>query len=360
MTAGGLRVGVIGVGWAGQQHLAGFARLPGVELHAIAGMEAERVAELATKYGIRNRFERWEDMLDAGGLDAVSVAVPTYLHAPIAIAALERGLHVLTEKPVAANLRDAQAMVAAARAAGRMLQVVFNYRERGDISELRRIMTAGELGTPYAAKAGWLRRKGIPGDGTWFTNRERAGGGPLIDLGVHVLDYALELLGEPEVLTVSATAYAELGSRGRGGSSADAIGAAFEVEDLAMAFMRLAGGGTLTLETSWAAYRPDNDEMWLTIYGTDGGADLRVIDYADPGELNVYRDAEENSADYHVDPSAANGGHSAVIRRFADAVAGGPGEWAKHDGSIGLTRARIIDACYRSAASGREVVLAGR
>lgn len=356
MSAAKLRVGVVGVGWAGQQHLAGFARVADVELVALAGMETERVAELAQQYGIANTFARWEDMLAAGGLDAISVAVPTFLHAPIAIAALEHGLHVLTEKPIAGDVEQAQAMVTAAQNAGRVLQVVFNHRERGDIAELRRIIDLGELGTTYAAKAGWLRRAGIPGDGSWFTNRERAGGGPLIDLGVHVLDYALYLLGEPEVVAVSASTYAELGSRGRGGRTPDAIGTAFEVEDLALAFIRLAGGGTLILEASWAAYRADNDEFWMTMYGTDGGAELRVVDYAEPGELQIYRDVDGVSADYRAEPGAS-GGHDAVVARFVEAVKAGPDAWSQHDGTVGLRRAQVIDACYRSAAAGREVVL---
>jgi predicted dehydrogenase len=237
--------------------------------------------------------------------------------------------------------------------------VVFNHRERGDIAELRRILDRGELGTPYAAKAGWLRRSGIPGDGSWFTNKQRAGGGPLIDLGVHVLDYALYLLGEPAVLTVSASTYAELGSHGRGGSTPGSIGEKFEVEDLAMVFMRLAGGGTLMLETSWAAYRANNDEFWMTMYGTEGGADLRVVDYAEPGDLHIFRDTDGVAADYRAKPGP-NGGHDVVVQRFVDAVQAGPAEWSKHDGALGRDRARIIDACYRSAAEGREVVLAGR
>jgi predicted dehydrogenase len=351
-----LRVGVVGVGWAGQQHLAGFARIDEVELYALAGMETDRVAELSDRYGIEHRYARWEDMLDDAELDAVSIAVPTYLHAPIAVAALERGIHVLTEKPEAGTGAEAQRMVDAARASGRVLQVVFNHRERGDITELRRILDTGELGRPYAAKAGWLRRNGIPGDGSWFTNRERAGGGPLIDLGVHVLDYALYLLDEPEVVAVSASTYAELGTQGRGGRTPGAIGTGFEVEDLALVFIRLAGGGTLVLETSWAAYRADNDEFWMTIYGTDGGADLRVVDYAEPGDLHIYRDTEGAPADYRAKPGA-NGGHDLVVRRFVEAIQAGPGEWPNHDGSLGLKRARIIDACYLSAAEGREVRL---
>ncbi|MGN6125042.1 MAG: Gfo/Idh/MocA family protein, partial [Humibacter sp.] len=201
-----LKVGVVGVGWAGQQHLKGFAALDDVQIVALAGMETERVAELKAEYDIPVTFERWEQMLDEVDLDAVSIATPTALHAPIAIAALERGIHVLTEKPIAAGIDDAKAMVDASRSAHRVLQVVFNHRLRGDIAELGRIIASGELGRAYVAKAGWLRRAGVPTSG-WFARRELSGGGPLLDLGVHVIDYALHLLGEPEVLTVSASTY---------------------------------------------------------------------------------------------------------------------------------------------------------
>src|SRR3712207_5818376 len=110
-----LRVGVIGVGWAGQHHLAAYHELPGVEVLAIAGMEEPVLQETGARYAAKHLVPRWEDLLDVHGLDAVSVAVPTFLHAPIAIAALERGVHTLTEKPMARNAEEADAMVAAAQ-----------------------------------------------------------------------------------------------------------------------------------------------------------------------------------------------------------------------------------------------------
>ncbi|MFC4245166.1 Gfo/Idh/MocA family protein [Gryllotalpicola reticulitermitis] len=340
-----LRVGVVGVGWAGQQHLKGYAALPGVDIVALAGMETDRVADLQKEYGIAATFDRWEDMLDAVELDAVSIATPTFLHAPIAIAALERGLHVLTEKPIAAGLADARAMVEQARVSGRVLQVVFNHRLRGDISELGRIIESGELGTPYIAKAGWLRRARIPGS-SWFAQKAQAGGGPLLDLGVHVIDYVLHLLGEPEVATVSASTYAELGAQAIEG---------FDVEDIAIAFIRLTNGATVTVEASWDAYRADNNEYWMTVYGTKGGAELRVIDY-ETTQFTVFRTKDGENADYQATPSE-NGGHDRVVREFVETIGRGAAEWAKHDGSLGLKRAEIIDACYRSAESGHEVAL---
>jgi predicted dehydrogenase len=340
-----VKVGVVGVGWAGQQHLKGYAALDGVEIVALAGMETDQVAALKSEYGIPATFERWEDMLEAAQLDAISIATPTFLHAPIAISALERGIHVLTEKPIAANLEEARNMVAAARTHGRVLQVVFNHRLRGDIVELERIIRSGELGRPYITKAGWLRRAGTPGS-TWFAQKALAGGGPLLDLGVHVIDYVLHLLSEPEVATVSASTYAELGTKAIEG---------FDVEDIAIAFLRLRNGTTVVLEAGWDAYRADNNEYWMTVYGTEGGAELRVVDY-ETTQFTIFRTESGKNADYDVVPGE-NGGHDRVVREFVDVVRGSEAEWVKHDGSLGLRRAEVIDACYRSAELGYEVAL---
>lgn len=357
-----LRVGVVGVGWAGQQHVKAFHDIAGVEIVAVAGMEAELVESIRAEFNIQHGFARWEDLLELEGLDAVSVAVPTFLHARITVAALARGLHVLSEKPLARNGEEGAVMVAAARKAGRVLDVVFNHRRRGDITRLKSIIDAGTLGRPYYAKASWLRRRGIPTLGSWFTNPELAGGGPLADIGVHVLDFALHLLGEPKVLSVSASAYSELGSQGRGGGDAGYSAAAsnhkFEVEDFASAFIRLEGGVTLLLEAGWATYRDPADLMDFRVYGTDGGAELRAAhshQISDSG-LRIFTDDGDVNADYDAEP-LEDGNHPAVVGEFVAAILAGATEWGNHDGSVALTRAQIIDACYTSAREQREVRL---
>jgi predicted dehydrogenase len=352
-----LRVGVVGLGWAGQQHMEAYDALEGVELVAIAGMEEGPRAELAEKFNVPNAYGDWKDLVAAGGLDAVSVAVPTFLHAPITIGALEAGLHVLCEKPIARTAEEADGMVAAARAAGRVLEIAFNHRRRGDVEALKAAIDEGTIGRPYHARATWLRRSGIPALGSWFTNREMAGGGPLIDLGVHVLDYALHLFGEPRVLAVSAVTHSELGPRGLGGAVSDKqqVGSAYEVEDLASVLLRLEGGGSLVLETSWAAFRSSGDEFGITLYGTEGGADLRVVDYAPVGELTLFTGQAETETDVRVEADPGRG-HAAVVDTFLEHVAD-ESSWATHDGSLALGRARIIDACYESAATGAEVRL---
>ncbi len=357
-----LRVGVIGLGWAGQQHLAAYSALPGVEIIALAGQEAEPLARLQSRYGIPHAFAEWGDLLTLEGLDAISVAVPTFLHAPIAIAALSRGIHVLSEKPIARNADEGAQMVEAARSAGRVLDVAFNHRRRGDIQELKSIIDAGEIGRPYYAKASWLRRAGIPVLGSWFTNPELAGGGPLADIGVHVLDYSLHLLGEPKVLSVSASTHSELGPRGLGGGgngySATESSHAFDVEDFATAFLRLEGGHTLILEAGWASYREEADLIDFVVYGTDGGAELKSVGASEAlvGDLRIFKDRDGKNADYEV-VAKPGGAHQKVVADFIAAVQGGKATWEQHDGSLALERARILDACYTSAREQREVRL---
>ena len=354
-----LRVGVIGLGWAGQQHIAAYDPLPGAQVVAIAGLEEPVRSKLAARHGIEHQLARWEDLIELDGLDAVSVAVPTFLHAPIAIAALERGIHVLSEKPIALNGSEAGAMVQAARTADRVLDVAFNHRQRGDIQKLKEAIDAGRLGRPYYAKAWWLRRTGIPTLGSWFTRAELAGGGPLVDVGVHVLDYSLFLLGNPEVRAVSASTYDLLASAGFGSSpTSKKTGATdaktFDVEDLASVFMRLADGGTLLVEASWAAHRRDGDEFGITLYGTDGGAELIVDDYAPRGSLRIFTDDDGAAVATRV-PVQPGRGHKAVVEQFVEKVRAG--DWGRYDGSDAAALARVVDACYRSAAEQREVRL---
>ncbi|GAA2057153.1 MULTISPECIES: Gfo/Idh/MocA family protein [Leifsonia] len=353
-----LRAGVVGLGWAGQQHMAAYSALPGVELVAIAGMEDGPRAELGEQYGITRLHRDWQDLVAEGDLDVVSVAVPTFLHAPIAVGALDAGIHVLSEKPIARTAAEAQTMVDAAHRAGRVLEVAFNHRRRGDIEALKAAIDDGKIGRPYHARATWLRRAGIPALGSWFTNREMAGGGPLIDIGVHVLDYALHLFGEPRVVAVSAVTHSELGVRGRGGAAASKqhVGSEYEVEDLASLLLRLEGGGSIVIETSWAAYRPAGDEFGITLYGTEGGADLRVVDYAPSGELTIFTGDGEQSEDISVTADPGRG-HLAVVETFLEHVAD-PANWSNWDGSLALDRARVIDAAYESARIGAEVRLA--
>lgn len=352
-----LRIGVVGLGWAGETHLKNYLRLPNVEAVALAGLEEPRLRELGQRYGVPNLHRDYVELVARDDLDAVSICAPNHLHAPVAIAALESDKHVLCEKPLARTGVEAEGIVRMAREARRVVHIAFTQRERGDVQVLKRHIMDGNLGRIYHVKATWMRRNGIPGMGSWFTNKEMAGGGPLIDLGVHMIDMALYLMDEPEIASVSCATYAELGPQGRGGRG-DAkaiIGDAYEVEDLATAFIRLSGGATLNLEAGWAAYRESSDDFGLTLYGTDGGAEMRVRNYGTQDTVRIYTDVAGVPA-VVVPEIEPREGHQVVVRRFVETVRSG--EWEEQVGEEGLRRARIIDACYASALEHREVSIA--
>ena len=349
-----LRMGVVGLGWAGETHLKSYLRLPNVEAVALAGLEEPRLHELGERYGVPNLYRDYGELIARDDLDAVSICAPNHLHAPVANAALRSGKHVLCEKPLARTGAEAEGIVRTAREVGRVVHIAFTQRERGDVQVLKRHILDGNLGRIYYATATWMRRNGIPGMGSWFTNKEMAGGGPLIDLGVHMIDMALYLMDEPDIESVSCATYAELGPQGRGGR-ADAktiVGDAYEVEDLATAFIRLSGGATLNLEAGWAAHRESSDDFGLTLYGTDGGAEMKVRNYGTQDTVRIYTDVSGVPA-VVVPEIETREGHLAVVSRFVETIRSG--DWQGQVGEEGLRRARVIDACYRSALEKREV-----
>ncbi|MBZ0301027.1 MAG: Gfo/Idh/MocA family oxidoreductase [Anaerolineae bacterium] len=352
-----LRVGVVGLGWAGETAIKAFTGLPGVEVIAAADPRPEQREKISKNYEIAHLHAEYEELVARDDLDIVSVATPTFLHAPVTIAALEHGKHVLCEKPIARSVAEGEAMVKAAIDHQRVLQVVFNHRRRGDVQVLKAYIDQGGLGRIYHAKAMWMRRSGIPQLGGWFTTREMAGGGPLIDLGVHILDMGLYLLNEPEVVAVSAATYAEIGTQGRGGRGDQLAGGAFEVEDLATAFIRLSNGITLQLEVSWAVYGKHGDDFGVALFGTDGGAEIDVVRYSWQDTLRIFTDTGGVPAE--IRPQVVRGeGHAGVAREFIDVIRSG--NWADHVGREGLRRTQIVEACYQSAQQGREVALVDR
>jgi predicted dehydrogenase len=354
-----LRAGVIGLGWAGQQHLDGYSRASGVDLVGLAGLETEHLQRLGDQYAIEYRYANWADLFAGTELDVVSVCTPPSLHAPISIAALEAGIHVLSEKPMALDAVSARQMVDAAKANGRILDVSFNHRRKAEVTAAKDLIDRGLLGRIYYAKAGWMRHSGIPGLGSWFTRKATAGGGPMMDIGVHMLDMALYLMGEPSVQTVSASTYAEFGPRGRGGSnwgiSAKTGGdgtPSYEVEDLATAFVRMTDGATLLLESSWAQ-GIGHDDMYVTLFGTEGGAELSWNRGSGP-QIKAW--TQIDGVDAQLEPQIrGNGGHAEAIADFVAAVRAG--QLDGHQGDEALTRALIVDAAYRSADDSAEIRL---
>lgn len=351
-----LRAGVVGLGWAGQQHMKGYAACADTDLVAICGFEDDVASTLGERFDVGQTYRSIDDLLTNAELDVVSIATPTALHAPMAIRALDAGVHVLSEKPIAESAERAREMVAAAERNGRVLDVSFNHRRRGVVAALKAALDEGLLGDVYYAKVGWVRRRGIPGLGSWFTRKATAGGGPFMDIGVHMADIALHLLGEPSITTVTASAYAEFGPRGMGSWTPNVGPAAeYDVEDLATTFCRLGTGATLILEASWAQWVA-HDLSFVDLYGTEAGAHLEWGSPAtgDAGRLVVMTEVKGHPAEItpEIRPS---GGHDACIDDFVRLVRA-DGSTSAH-GELLVRRAELIDAAYTSAADQREVVL---
>lgn len=270
------RAGVIGAGAiAVHGHIPGYQSVPGVELIALCDINQERARSVAASKGIAHIYSDYREMLEKEDLDLLSVCSPNAYHAEMAIAGLESGAHVLCEKPMALTYADARRMVAASKRAGRSLTVGFHNRYRPDMSAGHEVVQSGKLGQVYYAKASLLRRSGIPGYGSWFTNKDLAGGGAMMDIGCHILDMALWWLGHPKPLTVSGATYAKFGPQAKGlgswGADHYPAGARCDVDDLTTAFVRFEGGLTLTLEASWAGHGTDGQR--IQVFGTDGGVE---------------------------------------------------------------------------------------
>lgn len=353
-----LRVGICGSGIS-KVHIEGYQKVAGVEVAAIAGPDVERCQAVADRYGIPQVFDDYHDMLDLG-LDAVSIAVPNKYHMSITLDALAAGCHVLLEKPLAIDVAEGERIVAAARESDHIVMMAFNRRYLGNALVLKNFVDAGTLGDIYYAKAGWTRCAGIPGFGGWFTTKSLSGGGPLIDLGVHMLDLALYMMGYPRPVTVSGAAYAEFGPRGMGasryGSGPRDTRGVYDVEDLATGFVRFENGATLFVEASWAGYQTPNDDIYLQLYGREGGARISMPDYQDEGSLRLVTESAGSIVDLTPRlPRLGRGGWDQEVALFVDAIrAGTPPPATVEQGLVVL---RIIDALYRSAAERREVVI---
>jgi predicted dehydrogenase len=352
-----LRIGIIGCG-VGVLHLEGLEPNPRAEVLAIAGLDQDRCRELAARYRVPRVYREYQDLIADPDVEAVTVAVPNALHFPVALAAIEAGKHVMVEKPLARTAAEGEEIIAAAARANRVLGVVFNRRGRQDVQIVKREIARGHLGEIYHARAYWMRRSGIPGLGTWFTTKELAGGGPLIDLGVHVLDMAIWVLGNPIPRRVSAATYAALGPQGRGqwlgGRFKSDLSATYDVEDFATAFIRFEGGLTLHLNASWAAYTGHGDDFGLAVMGTQGGAQINARDYAETGTLRIF--GEMDGVPITTEPQLLKRhGHGEVLGWFIDSVLDGTS--MSPSGEEGLARVKLIEAIYRSAELGEEIAV---
>jgi len=349
-----LRVGVIGAGSIANMHLKSYVANPDVTIVAIYDINYDRAVEMAEKYGATRAYDSLAGILDDPEVDAVSICSWNNSHAELAIAALEAGKDVLVEKPLSRTVAEAEAVEAAVQRTGRKLQIGFVRRFSSNARTLKAFIDAGELGELYYGKGVNIRRIGNPGG--WFADSARSGGGPLIDIGVHVLDLCWYLMGCPKPKTVSGTTYSRLGNRSNVTSLlrykvADYDPTMSDVEDMATAFIRFENGASLILETSYSLHAAQ-DELSVSVYGDQGGAELepklRMVTERHDTVLNIEPQADLLSFDFDE-------GFQNEIDYFVAVCLGEAPEIAPV--GQGVAMMRMLTGIYESARLGREIAL---
>lgn len=353
-----LRAGIIGLG-VGQSHAKGYLSSPDSELVAVCDANETRLNEYATLWNVAGKYTDFHQMLQEADLDVVSICLPNSLHALASIEALDHGVHVVCEKPMAQSAAEAKDMIDAAERNQKHLMVAYNYRYRPDSQWMYRMVQAGKLGTIYHINASWRRETGIPGWG-WFGSKQMSGGGALIDLGVHVLDLGLWMMGFPKIKTISGDTRMFFGPKSLktwGRKPGQSFEGGFDVEDGGVGFMRLANGANMVLNVTWAEHvQPQEDAIRVEIQGTEGSAILHIRNYKNDDTLRFYTEMEGEPVT--VIPSVRFGapqGHEGLIHDLMGSLR--REEKPATDGIQGSTAVEALEALYQSALAGKEVVL---
>ncbi len=330
-----VKVGVIGLGM-GQFHLRSYEACPDASVIALCDIDGAKLSRLLRERPGVEGFTDYREMLAMEELQAVSVALPNFLHAPVTLAALEAGKHVLCEKPMAMNAAEALEMKAAAERLGRVLMIHFNMRYMATAATLKPIVDAAVLGEVYHVTTTYTRRDGYPPT-SWFGRKDMSGGGPLIDMGVHRIDLALWLLGRPRPVSAFGAVYDLLARK-------KLKGVEFDCEDFATAMVRFENGCTLYVATSWDGHEKDGGGLTMSIRGTEGAVfeqEGRLILCTEEHGVPTARTLEQ------VEPGETPQDH------FVSCIREGrqPDPCAED----GVTLMKVLDAIYESARTRSEV-----
>lgn len=349
-----IKIGVIGTGSISGMHLNAYRNNPQTTVYAVCDLNEERARAAAAEYGAERVYTDYRELLADSGVEAVSICTWNNSHAEISIAALKAGKHVLVEKPLCRTVEEALQVQQVVEESGKILQVGFVRRYDANARLLQKLVEQGEFGEIYYAKATTLRRLGNPGG--WFADIERSGGGPLIDIGVHVIDLCWYLMGRPKPVAVSANTYRKLGNRAHVENlsfykAADYDAASNTVEDLANALIRFENGASLLVEVSFTLHAKE-DERTVRLYGEKGGFELDpetvIVSERANTIMNIYPQTDHKGFDfdsafqYEIDHFVSNVSTGAVpISPVQDGVA----------------IMKILGGIYESAAKGEEVKL---
>ena len=346
-----LNVAILGAGGiARDQHIPAWLSVPQARVVAAADPSAEALSLVEQRHGIARLERDYQALLDDKTIDVVDVCVPSALHAEVAVAALAAGKHVLCEKPMSTSRAGAEAILRAYRGRDRKLMIAQNMRFEPSVTRLRGYLARHGIGDVYYGRGQWLRRRRVPAK-PGFTERRMSGGGPLYDLGVHLLDLAWWLMDCPLPERVTGAVYDHLARRDDlGGEWGQWNPQTIDVEDFAAGMIRFRGGSMLSLEVSWLAPQKE-DEFWrLQLFGKQGG-----VSWPD---CTISGETDRTPWDVSL-PHVPNmpKSHHLVIQHFADCVL--------HDRPVMIppeqsaTIIAILESLYESSRASREVEVRG-
>ncbi|MDQ3115226.1 MAG: Gfo/Idh/MocA family oxidoreductase [Verrucomicrobiota bacterium] len=345
-----VRIGVVGAGWPGQQHARAISVSRDAILQALAEPNDERAAEFRTAYAPARIHADYSDLLGDAAVDAVVICLPNNLHFPATLAALRAGKHVLCEKPPTMNGAEMRVLQEEAEKHGLVYYFSRQFRFTPGMRLARDLIAREQLGKIYFAEAVWVRSRGIPtGIGGWFTDKQRSGGGTLIDIGIHALDSAWYLMGTPRPVSVTASVFQNFKHLVRT--------PIFDVEDAAFAFIRFANDAVVQLKTSWAGNLTDEIPQGdvfgrelnnCTVYGDKATVRLKP--------LTLFSDVDGELVDQALEPQDNADSFELQMQNFVDAIRGVAAPINSAQQAVYMME--MLDAIYLSSSSRREVPIA--
>jgi predicted dehydrogenase len=358
---GSIKIGIIGAGGMAPYHYQGFTQA-GAEVIAMADTDISRARAFAQSRGIAKTYAGLGEMLKGSpDLDAVSIITPNKFHKPLAVEALESGLHVYCEKPPALNAAEMETMAETSKKAGKRLMFDFNNRARPEALALKRYIREGKAGVINSAQAVWIRRAGIPGFGGWFTTKALSGGGPGIDLP-HMLDLALSFMDYPEPAYLLGAVYYDFmdnkAFKGPWGIP-DSEKGITDVESSCHAMLSFKSGQCLMMRSSWAEMN-EREMAAVTFQGTKAGGKIERLFRADGVDgtsvdsCRVFTEEGGNQIDLHIQtPKDESMGRIDNAVNFIDSLTGKAEPLNTPEEALVLMK--IIDALYKSAADKKPV-----
>jgi predicted dehydrogenase len=347
-----LRVGIIGTGQIAQTHMKNYSALAGVEMVACADIDEGAARRSAETYKIPHVYRDFREILSRGDIDAVDICLHNNYHMPATVAALEAGKHVYCEKPMAGSYRDAVTMYQAARRLDKKLHIQFFTLYSDETRAAKELIELGELGELYHARSTGFRRRGRPyvdGYGTaTFVQKQHAAGGALYDMGTYHIAQALYLLGNPQVVRVSGKTYQKIDMDAKRQKAAD-----YDVEELGLGFVRLAGGVTLDIIEAWAVHLDGLEGS--SILGVKGGVRLHPFGFFKSyGHLDVNGVVSLDRARFRWDNVRGDGKHFASSQAHWVAALQGKVDLLP-TAELALSAMLISEGIYLSERMGREV-----